>query len=150
VLDGIYYSQGWATCGLLWAYRFYTTGPVLFTCVARLGPLVFHTPSGPILCSSKEVLGTRERVREFAHYFSLQEAAKVTYRSGLLATSLGSYLWNGSTVSFSHPYFEEPCCFITGCFISYPHTLSLQGVPPSGRKGEFADDADIFVRLICK
>lgn len=127
-IEGIHYSElDWTKVGVLWAYRLYPDGSVLFTYASRIGHLVLHTDSGSVTCLPKDILGDRSKLPEFALSFSRTSAARLTYRSGLPAVTRGKYTIAGASISISHPYFHFPTRTLTGHILPDRLLLSPTG-----------------------
>jgi hypothetical protein len=149
-INGIYFSEYyWPRYNILWAYRFYPDGALLFTYADPVGRFFLHTEAGPTVCHPNEVLGDKSKLPDFVGCFARELPVRITYRSGLPAVTRGNYVTDGTTVSLTHPYFQFPNHRLAGLILPDRLVLPLLATAGTaiGKKKPKANQEQTFLRL---
>ena len=105
-IDGVFFKErDWVEHRVLWAYRFYPDGFMLFTYADPIPPIVLTTAAGKLLCHTQDILGHKSKLPEFLSCFSRQASTPITTRAGIPIVIKSHYEIEGQNISFDHPFF---------------------------------------------
>ena len=142
-------SKDWDQHGILWAYRFYGDGLVLFAYSGPLTRLFLNHTSTTATIDAAEVLGSRIRLNEFLFGFTRENHQFLTFRSGLPGVTLSEWHSEEGQILFTHDYFGIEQLSLRGAWCDERLVLSMEvrKTLPGGKDSVKQIPGSEFLRL---